>query len=137
MNSHFGNIWIIDDNEIDTFILETFLRKLIFGAKIHCANHGGEAIEWLENKDKPYPDLIFLDINMPVMGGLRFLQEWTARGHTGDSSIVMISSSFLATDKQSALMFADVVDFIEKPPSEQRLNDILQQLREPDSQLQF
>lgn len=132
MEMHFRHIWIIDDNEIDTFILESFLTKWVFDMKIRHAGHGREAINWLENESAAYPDLIFLDINMPIMDGFTFLKEWTALGHTGNCKIVMISSSIFCADKQRALKFRDVVEFVEKPLSEKKLRALFQSILEPE-----
>lgn len=66
---------IVDDDDIDAIALERALRKLRLLNTTHRARDGQEALEMLRNATIPMPFIILLDLNMPRMNGLEFLQE--------------------------------------------------------------
>ncbi|MGH1486888.1 MAG: response regulator [Cellvibrionaceae bacterium] len=69
------NILLIEDNEADQLLFKEVAQQILPDAIITCADDGQEAIELLEHT-MPQPDIIFLDINMPVMNGYEFLQAY-------------------------------------------------------------
>lgn len=64
-------ILLVDDNETDRFLHEAVIHSVFPEIKVLQAVNGAEALEILQNVA---PDLILLDINMPHMGGLAFLE---------------------------------------------------------------
>jgi len=111
---------LIDDNRDDNFFHEREIKKSDFGSTIIMKNSGTEALSYLrsmkDNKD-PYPDLIFLDINMPGMNGWEFLQEY----HQLDKELqiqevlIMLTTSDNPDDESKAKKWGVVSDFITKP----------------------
>ena len=78
MLKRIDSVLLVEDDRITNFLNERLLRKLNITESIKVATNGEEALQYLEKTEasgKPLPDLIFLDINMPVMDGLEFLQE--------------------------------------------------------------
>jgi len=65
---------VVDDDDIDTIALERALRKLKLLNTIYRARDGQEALDKLRSGSIPEPYIILLDLNMPRMGGLEFLQ---------------------------------------------------------------
>src|SRR5438874_6188 len=75
-------ILLIDDDEITNFINKDLLTGMDIASHIQICENGKEAIDYLEeayagsNPDFPAPDIIFLDLNMPVMDGFEFLKQY-------------------------------------------------------------
>ncbi len=71
-NSKGKTVLIVDDcKEIQT-LLKTLLDA--HGFQVHCASNGEEALQQLEST-LPVPDAILVDVRMPIMGGLVFLEK--------------------------------------------------------------
>ncbi|MGN6648250.1 MAG: response regulator, partial [Cytophaga sp.] len=72
-------VMLVDDNETDNFIHRRVLEMGNFSENIIVKNSGKSALEYLEaNQSNPdlIPEVIFLDINMPIVDGFVFLFEF-------------------------------------------------------------
>lgn len=67
-------LFIVDDDDIDAIALERAMRKLKLGNKVHRAKDGQEALDMLRAGTVASPYIVLLDLNMPRMTGLEFLQ---------------------------------------------------------------
>lgn len=67
-------LFIVDDDDIDAIALERALRKLRLLNTVYRAHDGQEALDMLRSGAVPSPFIILLDLNMPRMNGLEFLQ---------------------------------------------------------------
>ena len=121
---------LIDDNEIDNLIN----RKMIEASGItgHIYTHTGArgAIEFLKNIEglgdlakKVLPDVIFLDIDMPLMDGFQFLDEFEKLSNETKTKcrIVMLTSSINPQDVNKSKKYVYVKKYINKPLSHQNL----------------
>ncbi len=78
MNNHY-NICVIDDDEIYQFTIVKILESIKVDKKILIFSDGEEALDYMIDnlyKDEELPDVIFLDINMPIMDGFQFMEEY-------------------------------------------------------------
>lgn len=121
-------IMIIDDSEADQFMAVEAIEEFDENIEILQAYDGQEALTALETLDSQ-PDLIFLDINMPLMNGHEFLAEYTGKKHH-NAVIVMLTSSMQEKDKERAISFACVKNYVEKPLVLDNIKDILQTLED-------
>lgn len=117
----FNDVFVVDDDKIYHFILKKLLKKNNIEVTPHFFENGLEAIESLKQKTSEsngLPDLILLDINMPVMDGWQFLEEYKKiKGNfSKDTVIYMISSSNSPYDMDKAKQFPEEVkDYFMKP----------------------
>ena len=118
---------LIDDNPIDLLVAEKALSNLLPQAVVEKIRSAPEALAWLEINQSDLPDLIFLDIRMPVMDGFRFL-EIVAEKYPAlcrDRRIVMLSSSIDPGDIARSRSNPAVRDFLEKPLRPSMLEQLL------------
>ncbi|MBX2930360.1 MAG: response regulator [Chitinophagaceae bacterium] len=119
------SIFIVDDDPITVEICEFVIRKTKFGNKItHFAN-GQKCIHFFstyfekKNHDEniQIPELIFLDLNMPVMDGWQFLEDYTNKysNRLPNTKIAILTSSINPQDFMKAQEYNVVIEFIHKP----------------------
>ena len=115
---------LIDDNPDDNFYHERVIRKCDGAEKVIVMTDAAEALKYLQsvNESDPKPELIFLDVNMPGMNGLEFLQEYSKLENR--AVVVMLTTSENPDDKAKALASNVVTDFFTKPLSRELLFDI-------------
>ncbi|TAE54967.1 MAG: response regulator [Bacteroidetes bacterium] len=118
--SKLSSLWIVDDDKIYQFILKKNIEQLHITDTISSFPHGKEAIDTLRQlieNQSPLPDLILLDINMPVMDGWDFMEEYIVLKKQFEKTIpiYIISSSIAQEDKTKARSYEDIVDFLVKP----------------------
>jgi CheY-like chemotaxis protein len=118
-NPRFEKVMLIDDNEIDLFINGTILKAMSFSKEIHQENNPQKALRFLSNVEKlsDIPDIIFLDLNMPAMGGFEFLAEFNQLSEfvKNKCKIIVVTASPLKEDKHKALMYPNVIRYFIKP----------------------
>ena len=94
-------------------------------------NHVRDAREYLDfclaNGDS-FPDAIFLDINMPGIGGLDFADLYSRRyaEHFPETKLFILTGSISGKDKAKALQIPGVDEFVQKPLTEEKLSQLLQ-----------
>ena len=115
---------LIDDNYIDNFVTSRLLENFNFAESIIISQSSSEAIESLR-EGKVTPDVIFLDLRMPVMDGFEFLQEYDKLEiEKNGVKIFMLSSSLDPTDMRRSLANKYVTQFIHKPLTKKILEDL-------------
>jgi len=87
------NIFIVDDDDIDTAALKRTFHKLKLLNPIYRAKDGMEALALLRAKEIPAPYIILLDLNMPRMNGLEFLEEIRADHELTHSVVFVLTTS--------------------------------------------
>jgi CheY-like chemotaxis protein len=119
------------------------ISKTTFSNEIVTAQNGEEALQYLNSikpKDndpnsKRQPQLIFLDLNMPVMGGWEFLDYFSTTDYSDfntTTKIVILSSTIDPEDLEKANKYPMVVDFLSKPITVTMLDYLLNKLNKED-----
>ncbi|MES2590773.1 MAG: response regulator [Bacteroidota bacterium] len=120
-------ICIIDDEEIIQFIVKTIIESLNSGINVMSYKNGEEALLALKQlSHDELPDIILLDINMPVMGGWQFLDEFVKIKADIDKKIAIyiLSSSNAPGDKIRSKVYEDIAGYINKPIAADKLKQI-------------
>lgn len=118
----------VDDSEADQFLNRYRIQDRMPQVQVRAAYDGIEALELLREADYR-PDLILLDINMPRMNGLEFLEAYSREMAHANSPVVMLSSSLVASDWETAKQFEQVRGIFRKPLDTtwpERLQEMLQ-----------
>ncbi|MBF9030616.1 response regulator [Rhodobacterales bacterium HKCCE3408] len=71
-------IMVIEDCEADRFFLRRAIRATMPGCEIVEFDYADDALSWLRTANRPEPEVIFVDINMPRMSGFDFVDAFEA-----------------------------------------------------------
>lgn len=128
-NKTYKSVMLVDDNDVDNYISQRIIELSNFSDKILVKNNGKSALEFLEehqNNIDMLPDLIFLDISMPIVDGYVFLYEFEKYSDTlkNKSKVIILTSS---DNKQDIDRMNDnefVFKYVTKPLTEKTLDEI-------------
>lgn len=125
------SVLIIDNDPIYRTISQKIIEKLDLAETIFVEKNGYTAIQFLtnviENKHQ-LPEVIFLDIEMPVMNGWEFMDEYCKfeKKQLSEINIYIVSSSISQVDKDKANSYSEIKGFISKPLTIDTLKSILE-----------
>ena len=129
------SVCIIDDDLIYQFLAKEEIEYTNMVNNIMFFNNGEKALQFIKNtlnnnEMDILPDIIFLDINMPVMDGWEFLEAYKKIKPKVEKKIViyMVSSSTDIRDLDRAKSISEVSDYIIKPVSGSQLKSIFTSL---------
>ncbi|WP_424003278.1 response regulator [Maribacter sp. IgM3_T14_3] len=122
---------IIDDDPIFVYGTKRIIKEVNFAASILVYNDGQEALDGLTKlciANEPLPDVIFLDLNMPILNGWEFLDEFKNCKSKRSKKIVIyiISSSVDPRDLERVKNYDQVDTYILKPITPDDLGKILE-----------
>lgn len=131
---HF-DVCLIDDDHIYQFTARKMLESTGLAKQIYSFYDGEAAIRYLKNEDNisqnKVPDVIFLDINMPVMDGWQFLEEYKSLvgRFPRPITVYMVSSSVDDYDIQRARQFREIADYFIKPMPREKYRQLIDGLK--------
>jgi CheY-like chemotaxis protein len=117
--------YIIDDDKIFTFVLKKIIEKNNHFKQVVDFKNGEDVLEILSSKSDS-PDIILLDINMPVIDGWQFLERLEDLPNKKEYKIFIMSSSIDKNDIEKSKTYSTVKDFISKPINEEKLRRIIE-----------
>lgn len=131
-----NEILLIDDSKATNSLTSRIILALEICHKITICDNGMQAFEYISNftsdNTYPCPNLILLDINMPVLDGFQFLEKYRNLDVSmkKGSEIVMLTSSFNSVDKEKLSKIKEVNGFITKPLTEDNIKSTYKRIVE-------
>ena len=131
--SKYSKVMLIDDNVIDNFINSKMIEGCNFSEHTYTHTNGKSALEFLKNIESVRkvsktlaPQVIFLDINMPIMDGFWFIDEFDKLGKSIKSGckIYLLTASLNPSDVEKSRKNRYVTGYISKPLSEKMLAEL-------------
>ncbi|MDI5950073.1 response regulator [Flavobacterium yafengii] len=123
-------IWVIDDDAIYQIIVNKIIQRSEMFSTITSFKNGKEAIDTLhdtvnnrlDNNDI-IPDIILLDINMPIMDGWEFMEKMglLKSKFSKNINVYIVSSSIATEDKNKSKTYSDILGYLSKPVT---MNDL-------------
>lgn len=127
------SILCVDDDPITLMLCKMVITKSSFAKEIITARNGEEALSYFNNikhqknnSDSKNAQLIFLDLNMPVMGGWEFLDIFSTDNYSEyiSTKIIILSSTIDPEDLEKSKKYPMVIDFLSKPITKEMLEYI-------------
>ena len=127
-----NSAFIIDDDDIFIYGTRRVMQELNFCENISVFKNGQEAINGIKEHiklGKELPDIILLDINMPIMNGWDFLEELAETANLNKDKVLLylISSSVDPVDIDRAKKIELVTNYFIKPITPKQVKEILQE----------
>ena len=127
--SRYPKVLLVDDNEIDNFINERMILSTKFAEEVIVKNSSDAAMKYINEHagdQANLPDVIFLDLNMPIKDGFAFLEEYDVVSDAikNKCKVIVLSSSISPEDINKASTNPYVFKYINKPLSEKYLDAI-------------
>jgi CheY-like chemotaxis protein len=124
---------VIDDDEIYTYAVKRIIESSQIAAKTLFFPNGKLALLFFEeylHQTESLPDLILLDINMPILDGWQFMDEFVKLSPLIHKKITVyiVSSSIDEADFQKARSYEQISDFVVKPVTVAKLKKIVEEM---------
>jgi CheY-like chemotaxis protein len=126
-------VYLIDDDDIYVFLTKKTILRVMDEVDVEVFSDGLKAITHLkkiQNQPELLPDVIFLDLNMPVMDGWEFLEEYEelAPSFARTNELYIVSSSISPHEMERSKNINSVSEFIIKPLVKEKFLEILKKL---------
>lgn len=116
-------ILIVDDDHITNKLAKRLLEKSEVADEIHVVTDGQKALDYLLNPAESFPDLIFLDISMPVMDGFEFLKKFSTSNTEAKNftRIIILTQFFREEDIKGIADYDEVIGYMPKPLNQEKI----------------
>jgi len=120
-------ILLVDDDETTNFLNELLLNKLEVVERVHVAYNGKQAIELLTQLPPEMPTLLLLDVNMPGMTGIEFLEAYQHLPATQRAATtVIVLTTSMASKDLGRLNELSIAGMVSKPLNREKVDVLLQ-----------
>lgn len=130
-----NRILCVDDDPITLMLYKMVIAKSSFTEEIVTAKNGQEALDYYDSlnteNDFCCPELVFLDLNMPVMGGWEFLDNFNNEKYdqfNKKTKVIVLSSTIDPNDIENSKKYPMVIDFMSKPVTKEMLEGLKERL---------
>jgi len=123
------NVFFIDDNRADNYLINSYIKLDNIPITPHFEQNALHALEYLKSlKSSNFPDIIFVDINMPLKDGFEFVEDFTLQFPDVDTNIYIMSSSIRPSDREKVDKSDIIKAYIEKPLTTKLINQLINKL---------
>lgn len=122
-------ILLVEDDKVDVMAIKRVLKEAGISNSLDVANDGEESLKFLKNSENEKPDIILLDLNMPVMNGIEFLKIVKQEDSLKEIPVVVLTVSREDQDMVDSLNLG-VAGYLNKPVDGKDFSDITRLLFE-------
>jgi len=125
------SILLVDDDDSTNRFHEIIMNQLGFKGSVQKAKNGKVALDRLQQEtEKPFPEVIFLDLNMPVMDGFRFVElfQKTEVFKKNRPAIIVLTTSLIPEEKKKVLKNRNITMFLNKPMNKVSLQETINKI---------
>lgn len=122
------NLLVIDDDDINIFIIKKIVEKADLNINMVSKGNGQQAIAYIKDliaNQEQFPNLMLIDINMPIMNGWEFIEAYQMLNVQQNVDMYILSSSVYENDIEKTKSYLLVKGFISKPLSIDRLKELV------------
>ncbi|MFD2517025.1 response regulator [Salinimicrobium flavum] len=123
-----ADIVIVDDDAVVLLLHKILVQKSSLTSNPICYDNAVDTLSFVLNRNPAIPLLILLDINMPQMSGWDLLDELKQLPPFENVFVVMVTSSINGSDRDRAIQYEKVIDYREKPLTDQACEEIFLKL---------
>lgn len=130
MKPIFNCTLLVDDDMVSNFVSERIIKTANITNELKIVSNGHIALKHIEKcaaTNQPCPELIFLDINMPVMDAFDFLYLYSRIDKKNKGAVVILTSSDNPHDIEHLSQF-EIVDYINKPLTTEKIEKLMNKL---------
>ena len=131
MKTKLKSTLLVDDDMVSNFVSERIIKSSNITEELKIVSNGHVALKLIEkcvSSNQSCPELIFLDINMPVMDAFDFLYLYNRIDKKNKGDVVILTSSDNPHDIEHLSQF-EIVDYINKPLTKEKMESLTQKLQ--------
>ncbi len=125
-------VLLLDDDELANELV-VFILEFAGITDYNIFTNGEDALAWLSSckKENNFPDIIFIDINMPGMDGFEFVKQYEKQyiGFSPETRVILLTNSVLSNEKKKAGQLESVYGFWNKPLTQMRLKELIDSVK--------
>ncbi|WNM20306.1 response regulator [Flavobacterium capsici] len=125
-----NKVLCVDDDLITLMLCKKVIERVNYTKEIETAKNGEEAINYfkeIKNNNTNPPELVLLDLNMPIMNGWELLDSYLDLEFNllyPETKFIVLSSTIDPSDVEKSKSYPMVIDFISKPITKEILNQL-------------
>lgn len=129
MNKNQREVLLVEDDRVDAMLIKKAFKRLEINNPIHHVENGEDAVAFLKNEENVKPWIVLLDLNMPRMNGIEFLEIVKSDPELKNIPIIVLTSSLEQRDRSSAFDFG-VAGYMVKPVTYADLLNLMEAIRQ-------
>jgi CheY-like chemotaxis protein len=120
-------ILVVEDDDVDVMTIRRALKEIHVSNPVVRQENGENAIAYLRDKQNAMPCIILLDLNMPVMSGIEFLEVIKSDENLKRIPVVVLTTSKEQEDKVDSFNFS-VAGYMAKPVDYRQFVDVMRSI---------
>jgi len=129
LQQNYKPVLLVEDDTVDAMAVEKAFKHLNIKNKLAHTTNGEEALEYLKNTDNTKPGIIFLDLNMPKMGGIEFMKVIKADDNLKKIPVVILTTSKTEQDRIKSFDLG-IAGYIMKPMYQNSLIEMIDKIHQ-------